>query len=163
MKNQTNNFLIFSLILFFAFGIFSIAQNRRSNPVVSHMFTADASAHVWKDGRLYVYPSTDVAPAKGYAKMDGYHVFSTNDMMTWKDHGEILHSRDIPWGTKKGGYMWAPDCVYNDGIYFFYFPHKNADMVWEIGVATSKMPASDFKVQGYVKGGGDLLRSICFH
>ncbi|WP_066217769.1 family 43 glycosylhydrolase [Formosa haliotis] len=129
------------------------AQQRRSNPIVSHMFTADASAHVWDDGRLYVYPSTDVAPAKGYSTMDGYHVFSTDDMITWKDHGEILHSKDVSWGIEKGGFMWAPDCVFKDGRYYFYFPHKNKEKVWEIGVATSKNPASGFKVQGFVKGG----------
>lgn len=128
------------------------AQKRRSNPIVSHMFTADASAHVWDDGRLYVYPSTDVAPAKGYSTMDGYHVFSTDDMITWKDHGEILHSRDVDWGIEKGGLMWAPDCVYKNGTYYYYFPHKNKENVWEIGVATSTKPASDFKVQGFVKG-----------
>jgi len=144
-------------ILFAVFLVTSVAtinaQNRRSNPIISHMFTADASADVWADGRLYLYPSTDVAPARGYSTMDGYHVFSTDDMITWKDHGEILHSRDIPWGIEGGGYMWAPDCVYKDGTYYYYFPHKNADKIWEIGVATSTKPASDFKLQGYVKGG----------
>lgn len=138
-------------------GIVAQTQDRRSNPIVSHMFTADASAHVWQDGRLYVYPSTDVAPSKGYKTMDGYHVFSTNDMITWKDHGEILHSSDVSWGYEKGGYMWAPDCVFKNGIYYFYFPHYNKDGVWEIGVATSRNPASDFKVLGYVKGG----RTFC--
>ena len=72
------------------------AQDRRSNPIVSHMYTADATARVWDDGRLYVYPSTDQVPPKSYSTMDGYHVFSTNDMINWKDHGEMLHSRDEP-------------------------------------------------------------------
>lgn len=129
------------------------AQKRRSNPIVSHMFTADATARVWDDGRLYIFPSTDVAPSNGYKTMDGYHVFSTDDMITFKDHGEILHSRDIDWGCHDGGYMWAPDCAYKDGTYYYYFPHKNTDMVWELGVATSKNPTSGFKLQGIVKGG----------
>ena len=162
MKNQTKIFSLFVLILLFASGTFVHAQNRRSNPIVSHMFTADASAHVWDDGRLYVYPSTDVAPAKGYATMDGYHIFSTDDMITWKDHGEILHSRDVPWGIQNGGYMWAPDCAFKDGTYYYYFPHKNKDRVWEIGVATSKKPASDFKLQGFVKGGNTFCDPCVF-
>ncbi|WP_197172120.1 family 43 glycosylhydrolase [Novipirellula aureliae] len=127
------------------------AQERTSNPFVKHMFTADPTARVWEDGRLYVYPSTDIK-GKGYRAMDGYHVFSTDDMITWKDHGEILHSRDVPWSGGPGA-MWAPDCVYKDGLYYFYFPHHNVEKEWEIGVATSKKPASDFKVQGFVKGG----------
>ncbi len=163
--NITNHFLFFVAFLFSFLLLMSVvganAQNRRSNPIVSHMFTADVSAHVW-NGRLYVYPSTDVAPSRGYATMDGYHIFSSDDMISWKDHGEVLHSRDVSWGTEKGGYMWAPDCVYKNGTYYYYFPHKNAQMVWEIGVATSKKPASDFKVQGYVNGGNTFCDPCVF-
>ncbi|MDX2429711.1 MAG: family 43 glycosylhydrolase [Bacteroides sp.] len=154
---------ILSLVFFlFTSATLLNAQDRRSNPFVSHMFTADPSAHVWEDGRLYVYPSTDVAPPRGYRTMDGYHVFSTENMITWKDHGEILHSRDVSWGHEDGGYMWAPDCVFKDGTYYFYFPHKNTEGVWEIGVASSKKPASDFKVLGYVKGGNTFCDPCVF-
>ncbi|MBU3011344.1 family 43 glycosylhydrolase [Polaribacter vadi] len=140
------------------------AQDRRSNPIVSHMFTADPSAHVWQDGRLYVYPSTDVAPPKGYKTMDGYHVFSTDDMITWKDHGQILHSSQVPWGRKEGGFMWAPDAAYKDGTYYYYFPHRSGQGrdTWKIGVATSKIPTSGFKEQGYIKGLKSLIDPCVF-
>jgi beta-xylosidase len=136
------------------------AAERATNPFVKHMFTADPSAHVWEDGRLYVYPSSDTK-GKGYKAMDGYHVFSTDDMIHWTDHGEILHSRDVEWSGGPG-WMWAPDCAYKDGTYYFYFPHKNAEKVWEIGVATSQNPASDFQVQGYVKGGNRFCDPCVF-
>jgi beta-xylosidase len=145
---------IVTLIIVSLLGVLQ-AQERASNPFIKHMFTADPSAHVWEDGRLYVYPSTDVAGGKGYSKMDGYHVFSTDDMINWTDHGEILHSRDVEWGREAGGFMWAPDCAYKNGTYYFYFPHptgENARTTWKIGVATSKSPTSGFQVQGYIKG-----------
>lgn len=41
------------------------AAQRRSNPIVSHLFTADASAYVWEDGRLYIYPSSDTSSPIG--------------------------------------------------------------------------------------------------
>ena len=141
------------------------AQDRRSNPIVSHMFTADPSAHVWDDGRLYVYPSTDNTPPQGYKTMDGYHVFSTDDMITWKDHGEILHSSQVEWGRKEGGFMWAPDCAYKNGTYYYYFPHPSGTdfkKTWKIGVATSTKPASDFKVQGYIEGLESLIDPCVF-
>ncbi|WP_405603928.1 family 43 glycosylhydrolase [Polaribacter sp. Asnod1-A03] len=140
------------------------AQDRRSNPIVSHMFTADPSAHVWQDGRLYVYPSSDPAPSKGYKTMDGYHVFSTDDMITWKDHGEILHSSQVPWGRKEGGFMWAPDAAYKNGTYYYYFPHRSGQGrdTWKIGVATSKSPTSGFKEQGYIKGLKSLIDPCVF-
>lgn len=32
------------------------------NPFIRHMYTADPSARVWDDGRLYVYASHDIDP-----------------------------------------------------------------------------------------------------
>src|ERR1700709_2657466 len=95
---------------------------RAENPFVTKLYTADPSAHVWADGRLYVYPSHDVDPPRGCDLMDQYHVFSTDNMVNWKDHGEILRASQVPWGRKEGGFMWAPDCIYKNGTYYFYFP-----------------------------------------
>jgi beta-xylosidase len=125
------------------------------NPFIKHIYTADPSAHVWEDGRLYVYASHDIAPPRGCDLMDQYHVFSTDDMINWVDHGEILRSTEVSWGRPEGGFMWAPDCAYKDGVYYFYFPHPSeADWnnSWKIGVATSQYPAKDFTVIGYIEG-----------
>ncbi|MBK5244225.1 MAG: family 43 glycosylhydrolase [Eubacteriaceae bacterium] len=135
------------------------------NPIFRNIYTADPSAHVWKDGRLYVYPSHDVAPPRGCDLMDKYHVYSTDDMVHWKDHGEMLSSEDVPWGRKEGGFMWAPDCAYKNGTYYFYFPHPSGtdwDTTWKIGVATSKSPASGFKVQGYIHGLDPMIDPCVF-
>ena len=88
-----------------AAGIDSMAPN----PFIMHMYTADPSAHVWADGRLYVYASHDIDPPRGCDLMDRYHVFSTDDMVNWTDHGEILNSSQVPWGRKEGGFMWAAE------------------------------------------------------
>lgn len=145
---KTFAFLIISLF----FVSCSVAQ---TNPFVTHIYTADPSAHVWADGRLYVYPSHDVDPPRGCDLMDRYHVFSTGDMVNWVDHGEILSSDQVEWGRPEGGFMWAPDCAYKNGIYYFYFPHPSGtdwNHTWKIGIATSDKPASDFEVQGYIEG-----------
>lgn len=153
-----NNYAkILFFLLIFTSGNFSNAQetNKVKNPFITHMYTADPSAHVWQDGRLYIYASHDVAPPRGCDLMDQYHVFSTDDMVNWVDHGEILNSKDVKWGRPEGGFMWAPDCAYKNGTYYFYFPHPSGNdwnNTWKIGVATSKYPAKDFKVQGYIKG-----------
>ena len=148
--------ILFFLIIFTS-GNFSKEKEttKANNPFITHMYTADPSAHVWQDGRLYVYASHDVTPPRGCDLMDQYHVFSTDDMVSWVDHGEILSSKDVEWGRPEGGFMWAPDCAYKDGTYYFYFPHPSGtdwNNTWKIGVATSKHPAKDFKVQGYIKG-----------
>ena len=137
----------------------------QSNPIIRDMYTADPSAHVWADGRLYIYPSHDVAPPRGCDLMDKYHVFSTDDMIHWRDEGEILNSSQVPWGRKEGGFMWAPDCAYKNGTYYFYFPHPSGtewNKTWKIGVATSKYPAKDFTVQGFIPGLKSMIDPCVF-
>jgi beta-xylosidase len=147
-----------SLVAIIAGGISAFAFNSHAaNPFITSIYAADPSAHVWADRRLYVYASHDMDPARGCDLMDRYHVFSTDDMLNWRDEGEILRASQVPWGRKEGGFMWAPDCAYRNGTYYFYFPHPSDTRwndTWKIGVATSAKPASDFKVQGYIEGLG---------
>ena len=128
-----------------------------ANPFITSIYTADPSAHVWPDGRLYVYPSRDIDPPRGCDLMDRYHVFSTDDLVHWRDEGEILNASQVSWGRPEGGFMWAPDCAYKDGKYYFYFPHPSGsdwNKTWKIGVATSSKPASDFTPAGTIAGTG---------
>jgi hypothetical protein len=140
--------IICTLAVILASMQFSVAQN----PFVRNIYTADPSAHVWEDGRLYVYPSHDIDPPRGCDLMDKYHVYSTDDMVNWTDHGQILEASQVPWGTplaNGGKFMWAPDCAYKNGKYYFYFPHPDKDpwnSNWKIGIAVSDKPASDFQV-----------------
>ena len=96
---------------------FMTIDGMADNPFITHLYTADPSAHVWADGRLYVYASHDIDPPRGCDLMDQYHVFSTDDMVHWTDHGEIVRASDVPWGRKEGGFMWAPDAAYRNGKY----------------------------------------------
>lgn len=126
------------------------------NSFTGTLYTADPSAHVWADGRLYVYASHDMEPAQGCDRMDRYHVFSTTDMKNWTDHGEIMNSATVKAHVDMGidGFMWAPDCAYNkeDQLYYLYFPHKIDANTWRIFVATSKEPAAKFRVKGVIDG-----------
>lgn len=143
----------------------SFFDTEHKNPFVTSIYAADPSAHVWADGRLYVYPSHDIDPPRGCDLMDQYHVFSTADMVNWKDEGQILEASQVPWGTPDGNFMWAPDCAYKNGTYYFYFPHPSGspwNSTWKIGVATSTKPASDFTVQGYIDGLDPMIDPCVF-
>ncbi len=98
-------------------------------------FQADPSARVF-NGRLYIYPSHDVAGSKDWDMVD-WHVFSTGDMVHWKDHGVIFSLKDITWAVK---HAWAPDCIERNGKYYFYFPADD-----QIGVAVSRSPTGPFE------------------
>jgi arabinoxylan arabinofuranohydrolase len=138
-----------------------------ANPFIRNIYTADPSAHVWSDGRLYVYPSHDIDPPQGCDLMDKYHVYSTDDMVNWTDHGEIVKAADVSWGRSEGGFMWAPDCAYKNGTYYFYFPHPSGsgdewNSTWKLGVATSTEPAANFQVQGYIEGLKSMIDPCIF-
>ncbi|RED58587.1 family 43 glycosylhydrolase [Cohnella lupini] len=141
------------------------AKSTSMNPVITTIFTADPSAHVWEDGKVYIYASHDMDPARGCDLMDRYHVFSSDDMVNWVDEGEILRSDDVSWGRPEGGFMWAPDCAYKNGTYYFYYPHPSGSAwndTWKMGVATSRSPASGFTDQGYIPGlGGFAMIDPC--
>ena len=132
-----------------------------SNPIIKHMRTADPSCHVWADGKLWMYPSHDPDNAgNNYDGMDGYHVFSTEDLVNWTDHGEVLHSRDVAWnGT---GSMWAPDCAYKDGKYYLYFPSKINSTSFRTGVAISDKPEGPFVAEPDFIQGTTGIDPMCF-
>ena len=98
-------------------------------------FQADPSARVFH-GKLYVYPSHDVAGSKDWDMVD-WHAFSTDDMIHFKDHGVIFSLKDVTWANK---HAWAPDCIERNGKYYFYFPADD-----QIGVAVSDSPTGPFK------------------
>lgn len=108
---------------------------KAQNPVIKHPFTADPSIHQWSDGKFYIYGSHDKDNA-GKWNMEDYHVFSSTDMVKWKDHGVVLKTSDTGWG----GPFWAPDAIEKDGKYYFYFPQGQ-----HIGVAESDSPTGPFK------------------
>ncbi len=119
-------------------------------PLVSHIYTADPSAHAF-DGRVYIYPSHDLdidVPENDlgdhYAMTD-YHVLSQEHPEgPATDHGEALHVKDVPWASRQ---LWAPDAAYRNGRYYLYFPAKDKEEIFRIGVAVSDRPEGPFKAE----------------
>ena len=102
-----------------------ICAAQAQNPIIHHQFSADPTARVF-DGRIYLFPSHDiispVEPEKKWFSMADYHVFSSDNLTDWTDHGVILSQEQVPWGNPTAYSMWAPDCVEKDGKYYFFFP-----------------------------------------
>ncbi len=124
-----------------------------TNPIITGQFTADPTARVF-EGKIYMYPSHDIPSVithhdgSAWFSMPDYHVFSSEDLASWTDHGVILRQEDVPWGKPDAYAMWAPDCVQKDGKYYFYFPDAPAaGWGFGIGVAVSDKPAGPFVPQ----------------
>ena len=121
-----------------------------SQPLVEHIYTADPSAHVF-DGRIYIYPSHDIEAGIPFNDngdhfgMQDYHVLSLDHPNSPAvDHGVALHIKDVPWAERQ---MWAPDAARKDGKYYFYFPAKKPDGIFQIGVAVADSPVGPFQAQ----------------
>jgi beta-xylosidase len=121
-----------------------------SKPIVSHMYTADPSAHVF-NGKIYIYPSHDVDAGEAFDDlgshfaMEDYHVISMDSIDSEAvDNGVALHVDDVAWAKQQ---MWAPDANEKDGIYYLFFPAKDYEGIFRIGVATSISPTGPFKPQ----------------
>ncbi len=116
-----------------------VSFKNEGNPLVSHIYTADPSARVF-DGKLYLYTSHDKDDTDHDAHFDmtDWHVFSTDNLTDWLDHGAFFGLDNIQWASKQA---WAPDAVKRNGKYYFYYPVEQA----KIGVAVSDSPTSGFK------------------
>ena len=113
-------------------------------------YMADPSVHVF-DGKIYIYPSHDwesgIPDDDDGAEYDmkDYHVLSIEgpDPMTSPvvDHGMVLSREQIPWAGRQ---LWDNDVVRKNGRYYMYFPMKDKNDVFHIGVATSDSPTGPF-------------------
>ncbi|HEY5570585.1 MAG TPA: family 43 glycosylhydrolase [Bacteroidales bacterium] len=129
----------FVWIFYFLFvtNLFVVAQNPISPPGV---YIADPSAHVWADGRLYIYGSNDES-TKYYCSWT-HHVLSTSDLMSWDLTRDVFSSKGRSDGVPyNDDLLYAPDCQYKNGKYYLYYcqPSTSAE-----GVATSKSPLGPF-------------------
>ncbi|KAK8098885.1 Xylosidase/arabinosidase [Apiospora kogelbergensis] len=120
-------------------------------PLITSIYTADPSAHVF-NGRVYIYPShdreTDIAFNDNGDQYDmaDYHVFSTSSLeppyTDVVDHGVVLRTEDVPWVSKQ---LWAPDAAQGpDGRFYLYFPARDREGVFRIGVAVGDKPEGPF-------------------
>ena len=121
-----------------------------SAPLVTHIYTADPSAHYF-NGNIYIYPSHDIDAGEAFDDlgshfaMEDYHVISMDSIDSKAvDNGVALHVDDVPWAQQQ---MWAPDANEKDGKFYLFFPAKDYEGVFRIGVAISDSPTGPFKAE----------------
>lgn len=151
--HNTHKYSLVSLALTVLSGHICLGQKTPAaspKPLISSIYTADPSAHVF-NGKIYIYPSHDIESnvkeddEGGHFDMKDYHILSM-DAIGGKvtDHGVALDIKNIPWAGRQ---LWAPDAAYKNGTYYLYFPVKDKQDVFRMGVATSKSPTGPFKAE----------------
>ncbi len=118
-------------------GIIS-AQNPISPP---GFYLADPSAHVWNDGRLYLYGSLD--ESCNYYCSNRHHVISTDNLKSWQLHKNALVSSGEGDGISyNDNLLYAPDVSYKRDTFYMYYCQPGKDFAE--GVATSTNPTGPF-------------------
>jgi len=126
------------------------------NPIIRNQFSADPTARVF-NGKVYVFPSHDIPTPKDQKQlrkdwfcMADYHVFSSENLIDWNDHGIIVSQNKVKWVDSTSYSMWAPDCIERNGKYYFYFPANknvadaNGRKGFGIGVAIADKPGGPY-------------------
>ncbi|MET0289640.1 MAG: glycoside hydrolase family 43 protein [Pseudoxanthomonas sp.] len=119
----------------------------RHAPLVHAPYIADPSARVF-DGRVYVYgshdiegPAADDQPGRAFVMRD-YQVLSMPHIGgPVTVHPPALRLEDVRWADRQ---LWAPDAVRHQGRFYLYFPAKDAQGIFRIGVAIGERPEGPF-------------------
>lgn len=129
------------------FGLFFIAlllphSGLSDNPIIKHKFTADPCALV-HGNTVYLYTGHDEATTTStdYV-MNNWHVFSSQDMVNWIDHGQKLAVSNFSWARSSA---FAGHTVHRNGKFYWYVPMiQRSGGYFSIGVAIADSPLGPF-------------------
>ena len=128
--------------------VYSVTASEDHNPALVGFYADPQVLYSNKTGKYYIYPTSD-----GFPGWSGYYfkVFSSDDLVDWKDEGKILDMKagDVPWAD---GSSWAPTIVekkVGDNYKYYYYFSGNyvAGGGKQIGVAVADDPTGPFVAQ----------------
>lgn len=127
-----------------------------TNKVGDIIYTADPAAMV-KDGTVYLYTTHDeqVPGTKDYRMYD-YRLWTSTDLVTWKNKGAVLRYSDFDWarGDEKTGNAYAHHVIHRKdesgkSKYYFYTTveggQTDGEFGFAVGVAVSDSPEGPFE------------------
>ena len=129
---HSSKFLLIAILLIC--GKLSFAQN----PIVKDIGMSDPHVRVFND-TIYLYCGHDSHPDDETWVMKEWRIFSTNDLINWKQEG-IISPRDNYMDNNSTD-CWAGDAATRNGKYYFYF----SDRKRSVGVMVAESPKGPFK------------------
>lgn len=120
-----------------------IANLKINNPIIKDKYTGDPAAMVYKDS-VYLYAGHDEAPNDfNFYRMNEWLVYSSADMVHWKEHAIPLKAADFKWAS---GDAWAAQVIERNGKFYWYTTVTHATNPGKaVGVAVSDSPTGPFK------------------
>ena len=124
-------------------------MSKKPRYLIDGIYTADPRAHVYKD-KIYIFPSHDIVSGipendlGDHFDMRDFHVYSLDDPNKGlaTDHGVALDIKDVPWAGRQ---MWSNDVAEKDGKYYMYFPVKDKQDIFHLGIAIADQPEGPYQ------------------
>lgn len=110
----------------------------KGNPIVTHKYTADAAALVYKD-TLFIFTGEDYEGGQRGYNIKNWCVFATTDMKNYWEYETPLRATDFSWGEKNAA--WASQVIERDGKFYWYTSSQTTG----IGVAVSDRPEGPYQ------------------
>lgn len=110
------------------------------NPIIQTNFTPDPAPIVHK-GTVYVYTGDDL-PGYDFYYMTKWRVYSSTDMVNWRDYGAPISLESFSWARDRA---WAAQCIERNGKFYWYICAQTTDNNMAIGVAVADSPTGPFK------------------
>lgn len=99
---------------------------------------------------VFLYTSHDEDDAMGF-KMQDWLLYSSTDMVNWREHGIVASLKDFEWVPYDNG-AWAVQCIERNGKFYLYCPMPGGV---GIGVLVADTPYGPFRDPI----GGPLIRN----
>ena len=122
-----------------AVALLAVASAQAENPIITEVFTADPAPMVYKN-KVYLYVGQDEG-AGGY-NLPRWRIYSSYDMVNWKDEGSPLKPTDFDWSS---GEAWAAHTIEKNGKFYWFVTCEHKNRGKAIGVAVSKTPTGPFE------------------
>lgn len=100
-------------------------------------------------GEMWVFPTGGPV---GAWDADRFHAFSSRDLRTWRDRGELINRKSIKWVRDDGAperFLWAPGVARANGKWYLYYSlGPNTPKFSHIGVAVADRPEGPYRDSG---------------
>ncbi|MDW5288140.1 family 43 glycosylhydrolase [Formosa sp. PL04] len=123
----------------FTFALLStVSIINAQNPIIKDFGMADPHIYIFND-KAYLFSTRDEDPKANHFIMPDWHIWSSEDLVTWDYEREINPSETyMGAGSTR---CWATETVTKNGKYYFYFSNGNDDT----GVMVADKPEGPYK------------------
>ncbi|KAK4447772.1 glycosyl hydrolase [Podospora aff. communis PSN243] len=110
------------------------------NPIIQTLYSTDPAPVVYNN-TVYLFTGHDETGARNYDMRD-WRLYSSTDMVNWRDHGMILSVKNFSWASKDA---WAAQVIERDGKFYYYVTLTKNGGGYAIGVAVADKITGPYK------------------